>query len=1198
MAQQNIHRNLESGQIYIPSWHSGLYTQRNPIFTPLSAMGLQIVSRYDTLADGLNMELSNSNTIQRRPGFPIFCASPIVSIYGSAGAETFTYVPPPSAPTVIPSDEDRIKRFRAPVVQSWQVTYVTPFGETTASVTTTLSLMGVYGIYTVTSPPQDPAQYATGYNVYFSNMLVNPTPIAIGTDYVVSFVGAPNTPAPTLSLYNETPNAPIDSSLDIFPLTFFSFKNNSGLIKLMMDTNDAVYIFDTNINNPLYMKQTAQQTSFAKVSDYVYMVDGRVAMKWDGLFAPLASITTPSSPPVFVVSPGQLTPIIGYRYRYAFKDGSGKVGFASLPSTSTGVLGTSAEATVIPDAPYQVKVNDAVSFVSDGGVVFTDASQLIPLEYVPFSPTTGQYTYDITGLYTFAAADLGRPIVITCVDSGFNGETITVAGVSSPDTNITTIEIFRNEDGGDIFYFLADISNPYPAPWTYADNTPDIGLDKTIVASQTGMGLTPMGIQTPRIAPSTSFSVGPLLPTVGYTYLFSGKNSYTGHVGTASPTSSPTGSAENKTTVEKNVIAPVTSIVGNYIPANSYAPGPNATALTIGCSNNFSVGQNFTMSGLPTTGVNAAAGILNGKLLIVLPGTTSTVIVSAFRGTLGPIPWLGGLFSAPQAFTVTLNDLTGLASLVLTVPVLPLNWQAGLPYVLGMQVINGPYVYTCVKFTGNALVDTEPPNLTYWSAVSIPSTFSYSVVDAANYISDGGVIRTSNGLPFTYTPSTPTAGEYTVNAGVYTFAAADAGAGFIPSYITSSGAGTAGVSINVSGSTFSDPQVDTIEIYRNADGGSLFYYLIDIPNIPSVSTWTFTDTIPDIGLNTDIVAPIDHSNDPPPVGANLLVHHMGRLWCAWKNYVQFSGGSDTTIGVGTEAWPPANVFEFPAKVTGLASTSAGLIVLTSEDMFVVYGTSLVSFYSTLYQKNFGVLSQNCIAQDGDLMFMYTTGRQLYMFSGQMSEVGFVIGDKFSVGFNPSTAILALHRHGPDSGLFISDGSTRMYKYRIDQQAWSPLTQVVGGSGALASIETAPGEYTLLTGQSISGAWPANYILGRNTLVFQDCGVSYPAYTVVGTLILSPPGTTSILDSVMTERMPVGSDAIVSVMCNEISAPFVVLPNPVNDPPLLAPQTTIIAKRHYMRAAQVPLPQQVRHVQVKIDFGIDSVKNELLSLALN
>ena len=233
-----------------------------------------------------------------------------------------------------------------------------------------------------------------------------------------------------------------------------------------------------------------------------------------------------------------------------------------------------------------------------------------------------------------------------------------------------------------------------------------------------------------------------------------------------------------------------------------------------------------------------------------------------------------------------------------------------------------------------------------------------------------------------------------------------------------------------------------------------------------------------------------------------------------------------------------------------------------------------------------------------MLFIYTSHGQLFQFSDSLSEVGFAIGNLLTSTFNPSTTYLALHRNGNDSGLFVSDGSTNMFRYRLDQQSWSTAAQVVGGAGAIASIDLPASfgtveQYLLLTGRT-SGS---GNILGRTLGTFQDQGENYPASAIVGSLLVAAPGKTALVKSVLIERMPVGTDAIVSVLLDEISGTFVTLPNPVADPPLLKPSTSIIAKKHWLRAAQQPLPEQMRHLQVQIAFNAENAQNELLSLAL-
>lgn len=65
-------RNVEAQGLWIQRWMTGLVTQRSPLYTPISALGLQVVARQDALIDGLNTEISPVMTVIRRPGYPRF----------------------------------------------------------------------------------------------------------------------------------------------------------------------------------------------------------------------------------------------------------------------------------------------------------------------------------------------------------------------------------------------------------------------------------------------------------------------------------------------------------------------------------------------------------------------------------------------------------------------------------------------------------------------------------------------------------------------------------------------------------------------------------------------------------------------------------------------------------------------------------------------------------------------------------------------------------------------------------------------------------------------------------------------------------------------------------------------------------------------------------------------------------------------
>ena len=72
----------------------------------------------------------------------------------------------------------------------------------------------------------------------------------------------------------------------------------------------------------------------------------------------------------------------------------------------------------------------------------------------------------------------------------------------------------------------------------------------------------------------------------------------------------------------------------------------------------------------------------------------------------------------------------------------------------------------------------------FGEAQSVPAStpFTVSVTNAGQWQDDCGVVYAASGLPLTKVASAPTAGQYSVAAGVYTFNASDAGAAVLVSY--------------------------------------------------------------------------------------------------------------------------------------------------------------------------------------------------------------------------------------------------------------------------------------------------------------------------------------------------------------------------------------------------------------------------------
>jgi hypothetical protein len=93
---------------------------------------------------------------------------------------------------------------------------------------------------------------------------------------------------------------------------------------------------------------------------------------------------------------------------------------------------------------------------------------------------------------------------------------------------------------------------------------------------------------------------------------------------------------------------------------------------------------------------------------------------------------------------------------------------------------------------GESAITTGGEDVNVNEAHSIPGStpFTITVTNSATYVKDEGVIYTSgtaaqNGQKLTnVSPAAPSTGQYSVSAGVYTFAAADAGLGVKISYIS------------------------------------------------------------------------------------------------------------------------------------------------------------------------------------------------------------------------------------------------------------------------------------------------------------------------------------------------------------------------------------------------------------------------------
>lgn len=130
--------------------------------------------------------------------------------------------------------------------------------------------------------------------------------------------------------------------------------------------------------------------------------------------------------------------------------------------------------------------------------------------------------------------------------------------------------------------------------------------------------------------------------------------------------------------------------------------------------------------------------------------------------------------------------------------------------------ISGP-IYTSLYFSG-ATASAGTTSLAYGEAHSVPAAtpFTVTVTNSVTWTGDYGVVYAATGIPLTPVASGPTQGQYSVAAGVYTFAAADASAALQITYAYTSN--TAGSTIVVPNSLQGVQPVFSVILQRSYNG--------------------------------------------------------------------------------------------------------------------------------------------------------------------------------------------------------------------------------------------------------------------------------------------------------------------------------------------------------------------------------------------
>jgi hypothetical protein len=508
---------------------------------------------------------------------------------------------------------------------------------------------------------------------------------------------------------------------------------------------------------------------------------------------------------------------------------------------------------------------------------------------------------------------------------------------------------------------------------------------------------------------------------------------------------------------------------------------------------------------------------------------------------------------------------------------------------------------------------TESVNSLAWTSGYVYAYSYYARLASDGYntsVAQGGFGPPPGVASVLGTPTGSEAGTMTTASPVFTITGSNAGA------------------VNtITGLGPTDPQFDTIVIWRSADGGGAanMFWLTEF-NAPkpiqgTAQTWSFVDYLPDLptnvfpGLNELISAPINDQNNPPPSNFLPMVYNFIRIWGASGQTMFNSGGPDIEAGQGNpnEAFNPGDNYPFLANVTNARKCSQGIVVfLTDSIQIIAGGPATSSFYTVEISDNIGLSSPNAIDQYGGEIYFFAADSEGKMISVnlQLSNFGFPIGDKFAA-FNAADVYLTVQQANVDNCIFVTDGSTGWYRcnpyqvpggYSGPGPVWSPFANITGGAQMVQSIEVTPGIKKVLVGPTpaTTAANGGAQILERNLSVYTDGGVMYDSFFVLGSVMLCNPGQLCLLKFLEMDFSGVNYQPTISYLLNEISGAFTQFTlAPQFDPPSLYGSTlspTSYSPNRYFFSGTGSLAR-ARHMQIMVDFGITPNPDELFNLTI-
>lgn len=430
---------------------------------------------------------------------------------------------------------------------------------------------------------------------------------------------------------------------------------------------------------------------------------------------------------------------------------------------------------------------------------------------------------------------------------------------------------------------------------------------------------------------------------------------------------------------------------------------------------------------------------------------------------------------------------------------------------------------------------------------------------------------------------------------------------------------------------FADTQIDQVWIWRTAQGQPTLVLEDQIPADGLTDSFTYgeagiadTSSLGAAALNPLIPAPINGSSNPPTPTSLPMCYAFQRVWWADGNLVRYSGGPDTLAANGNTTQPPLNFLTFLGMVYGIVPVTVqdgGLIVFTSSGIQIILGAGTANdpFYATSYYNNVNVAGYNCVSLQGTTFFVLEVNLKLssiaiqYPFNPNTgyTEIGFPIGDQFrkvTTGgisaslYNSATAFLSWNDQSTEeNALYVADGSVGWFRMSAvsppeNGLMWHPRRAIVGGTSAVQSIETSPGQNQLLIAPPVGTSGP---ILCRDDTgtVYSDNGTGYPSWDAKGVNQLCTTGQFVETVHISTKSTAVGKRPIISVLLGEIKPsakrPYraLKLDDKSNDPAKTPKSESVYSDRYVLKQRGANTLSD--SLLTKFDYGTQTVGDELL-----